>query len=123
MALLQILNLKPPKGFVPAARPAHGAPNSNGGNAGSGAHAEAAKLKGAIERRHRQAYDAWTRLDEAAPKLKKLIGAAKGEQKTQLEAKQKLLAKKAAEAKRALDQAGADLEAIGNPGTRREELI
>ena len=94
MALLQTLNLKPPKGFVPAGRLAHGAPtptassasaappaavatNGHGGNAAAGAHAEAAKLKGAIERRHRQAYDAWTRLDEAAPKLKKLIGAAK----------------------------------------------
>ena len=140
MALLQTLNLKPPKGFVPAGRLAHGAPtptassasaappaavatNGHGGNAAAGAHAEAAKLKGAIERRHRQAYDAWTRLDEAAPKLKKLIAATKGEQKTQLEAKQKLLAKKAAEAKKALDQAGADLEAIDNPGTHREELI
>lgn len=129
MGLLSALNLQAPATARAATTPPVGGPTpppperSGGAAAGSDPRAAAKKLKAAIESQRKTAADAWTRLDAAKPKLKAAVDAARGPAKKALQDKQKLLDKRAGEAKQMLDQAIADLEAIDNPGTRREQLV
>ena len=118
--------LAPPpvkSGDVPAKAPSAGAkPAVNGGD-DAGARKAALAAKGEIERRHREAYAAWTKLAEAEPKVAKLIAASTGPQKAALVAKKKLLDAKIAEANKAVAQLQKDLEALDSPATSREEHV
>ena len=145
MSLLAFFSLKAPPGLamarasmppgtgqsVPSAGAhAPGARSDNGHAAGASAtpggseeRSAALKLKASIEAQHAKATATYSKLDEAEPKLKQLIAAAKGPEKAELEKKQTLLVRTKAEARRTLDQARTDLEAIDSAGTSREELV
>ena len=108
---------------APAKAPAAGAkPAVNGGD-DAGARKAALAAKGVIERKHKEAYAAWTRLAEAEPKVAKLIAASTGPQKAALVAKKKLLDAKIAEANEAVTQLQKDLKALDSPATSRDEHV
>ena len=112
---------------APSARGTNGEGAAKGPSAAKGvsntddARAAAAALEGKIAHEHQSAYAAWSRLADAPPKVAAMIAATKGAQKTDLEAKKKLLDRKVTETKRELDELGADGEALDNPGTARSE--
>jgi hypothetical protein len=99
------------------------APPAAGGDGSSDVRAETFRLKGAIELKHHQACETWSKLHEAQPKMKPAIGTAEGELKEQLEAEETLLVTKTADAKKELDLVIADSEAVDRPATRRDELV
>ncbi len=140
MSLLQALKLPAPSNFVapgsgaappniPVAptggpeRQGGGKPGGKAGSATDGARGEATKLRGAIEAERRQAADLLLRMQKAEPLLKARVDAASGDEKKKLAAQQALLAKNMAEAEKSVKRAEADLEAIDNPGSKREELL
>ena len=141
MSLLSALKLPTPKHFLPpgggapmagpplsgatvTAPPASppGARPDGGGGLGE-PRAEAQRLRGAVETRRRQAADLLLRMQKLDPVLTARVDAAGGPEKPALAAKQALFAKEMAAAEKALARAVADLEAIDNPGTKREELL
>jgi hypothetical protein len=141
MSLLSALNLPPPKHRLPAgagasiglanepAPPAKAAtatepppPKQDGGD-GADARAQALKLRGAIEVRRKQSADLLLRMQKAEPVLKAKVDAATGAEKKALTEKQALFAKEMSAAQRAVERAEGDLEAIDNPGAKREELL
>ncbi len=138
MSLLQALKLPVPKHFLPMATgPAAagggagakpGASNTGGGGAraagdASDLRAQALHLRTEIEAKRKEKADLLLQLQKAEPQLKTLAEAAKGEAKKQLAAKQALVAKKKKEVERDLAEIEADLQAIGNAGSKREELV
>jgi hypothetical protein len=139
MSLLSALNLPTPRHFLPPggaslppppiAAPVAGSPaptkaaDRPNGNGSDDARAEASKLRGAIESRRRQGAELLLRMQKLEPVLKARVEAANGAQKKALAEKQALFAKEMAAAEKAVARAQADLEAIDNPGTKREELL
>ena len=145
MSLLRLLNLPVPKSLLMAQGPAEsgsaqangsavvarpptmGAPQgqaANGSGPGADAvHAEAAKMRGVIEAKRKEAQERLDKLEKLGPVLKQMSDAATGEKKKELAAKQAVLVKKTAETEREIKESIADLEAIDNPGSRREELV
>jgi len=87
------------------------------------ARAQATKLRGAIEAQRKQSADRLLRMQKIEPVLKAKVDAATGDEKKALAGKQALLAKEISAAERAVTRAEADLEAIDNPGSKREELL
>ena len=146
MSLLQLLNLPQPKSFLaPAPSPAmSGAPGplpggpsgasasngakaaeAKGGHGGGEAdvHAEAKKVRAAVEARQAEAAETWKRFDKLTPVLEAKVKAATGEEKKKLLVQQAQFHKKMAEAASTMKEAKADLEAIDNPASGREELV
>ena len=80
-------------------------------------------MRGAVEARRKEAADALLKLQKLEPVLKQMTDAATGEKKKELMAKQAVLVKKTAAAEREIKEVVADLEAIDNPGSKREELV
>jgi hypothetical protein len=142
MSLLQVLNLPLPKRLMPkgpagaaplGAPPVH-AVASGAQAAPPGAHAAPSPgspdlraalgdMKAPIEKRRQAALHAVQELDKAAKALEAKAGSASGDAKKQIAAQQTLVATKRAEYQHTLEEATEDLEAIANPGTRREELV
>jgi hypothetical protein len=81
------------------------------------------KVRASIALQRQKARDTLVKLNGIAPALEQKIAAAKGEEKKKLNAAQAEFEKKKAEAVHAIEQADADLQALGNPATRREELV
>ena len=144
MSLLSALKLPVPKHFLPpgggasmppmngagsaspptkAATSAKGPSTLAGGGDGADPRAEAKKLRGAIEAQRKQSADLLLRMQKAEPVLKAKVDAATGAEKKTLAEKQAVLARQIADAERAVTRAQADLEAIDNPGSKREELM
>jgi hypothetical protein len=146
MSLLQLLNLPQPKYLAlvqggpslssgASAPVASGAAHSNGAkpaeakgaqtNGGGDADvlAEAKKARGAIEARERGARETLIRFNKLSPLLDQKIASATGEAKKKLLEQKGQFDKKTAEAVKTVDQAKADLEAIDNPASGREELV
>lgn len=87
------------------------------------ARAEATKLRGAIEAQRKESAERLLRLQNIEPVLKAKLAVASDVEKKALAEKQALVAKEIAAAENAVKRAMADLEAIDNPGTKREELL
>jgi len=139
MSLLQVLNLPLPKRLMPkggagatpmGAPPVHAV--ASGAHAASEAHATGGSpdvraalvdMKAPIEKRRQAAREAVQKLDKAAELLEAKAQSATGDAKKQIAAQQTLVATKRAEYQHTLEEATDDLEAIANPGTRREELV
>ena len=84
---------------------------------------DAQKLRTAIALQRQKASAMLARLNGVAPALEQKIAAANGDAKNKLAAARAEFEKKKTEAVHAIEQADADLEALGNPATRREELV
>jgi hypothetical protein len=84
--------------------------------------AEAKKARGAIEAREKEAREALVKLKKLAPLLEQKIGAATGDAKKKLLDQKGQFGKRTAETMKAVNQAKADLDAIDNPASGREEL-
>lgn len=138
MSLLQALKLPVPKYFLPmtsgpaapvatpAAKPGpSGIATASAPGAAEGAdlRAQALHLRTQIEAQRKQKADLLLQLQKAGPQLEILAKAAQGEAKKEVAAKQALVAKKKSETERDLARIEADLEAIGDGGTKREELV
>ncbi|MGZ5236118.1 MAG: hypothetical protein ACXWCV_07405 [Caldimonas sp.] len=106
-----------PQAAKPAA--AHG---GNGADA-SDVRAEAKKVRGAIAAREKEAKEALARLIKLAPLLDQKIEAATGEAKKKLLEQKGQFDKRTTETMKAINEAKADLEAIDNPASGREELV
>ena len=138
MSLLQALNLPAAKFLPPGGRSLASPPVSastavpppnakvadkpTGGDA-SDPRAEALKVRGAIEVRRKQTAELLLRMQKIEPVLKAKLAAATGDEKNQLANQQALLGRKIADAERVVTRSEADLEAIDNPGSKREELV
>jgi len=113
---------------VPASGPSGPAASSTAAPAGGNdsapdARAAAAKLRARIEEERKRAAAEWKQLQAAQLNLQERLAAAQGEEKSKLEALQKQLEPKAADAKKTFDRAVADLEAIDSPATKQEQLV
>jgi hypothetical protein len=87
------------------------------------ARSEATKLRGAIEAQGKQSAEQLLRMQKLEPVLKAKVDAATGDEKQALAEKQARLAKEIKAAEGVVTRADADLKAIDNPGTKREELL
>lgn len=84
---------------------------------------EAAKLRRSIEASRKQAQEKLAQVHAVGAALEKKIAAANGAEKKELTGKRALLQQRNDEAVGAIERADADLEALANPSTRREELV
>src|SRR5450755_44416 len=142
MSLLQWLNLPVPKHLAlvqggPSISPGSSASVASGAapprgskqetksadGGGADVHAEAKKARGAIEARENEARETLIRFNKLSPLLDQKIDAATGEAKKKLLEQKGQFDKRTAEAVKTVDQAKADLEAIDNPASGREELV
>ena len=139
MSLLQVLKLPVPPAFLPTGgavappplpsvqpkEPERGGAKAGDKPVGGGddARAEALKVRAAIEARRKETADLLLRMQKAEPVLKARLDAASGDEKKKLAEQQALLSRKMADAERSLKRAQADLDAIDNPGSKREELL
>lgn len=139
MSLLSVLNLPVPKRLLaprekaaaqsptphPTALPSPPAKTADkpARSDASDVRAEALELRGAIETRRKQTAELLLRMQRAEPVLKARLDAASGDEKKRLADQRALLGKKIADAERAITRAETDLEAIDNPGSKREELL
>ena len=84
---------------------------------------DAAALRASIEASRRKARETLVRVQAIGTILEKKIAATSGAEKKALIANRALLKSKSDEAVGAIDRADADLEALANPASRREDLV
>ena len=84
---------------------------------------DAQKIRASIALQRQKARETLAKLDGITPALEQRIVAAQGDEKKKLAAAQAEFEKKKTQAVHAIEQADADLEALDNPATRREELV
>ncbi|MEO5883816.1 MAG: hypothetical protein ABIQ06_15470 [Caldimonas sp.] len=84
---------------------------------------DAAALRASIDASRRKAREKLVRVQEIATVLDKKIAATSGAEKRALIANRALLKNKSDEAVGAIERADADLEAVANPASRREDLV
>lgn len=87
------------------------------------ARSTASKFRGQVEAQRKESAERLLRMQKLEPVLKAKVDAATGNEKKALAEKQALLAKEIGAAERAVARSKADLEAIDNPGSKREELL
>jgi hypothetical protein len=80
-------------------------------------------LKAQIEHHLKTKREEWSKLTDAEPKVAKLVAAATGAQKKDLEDKKKKLEQRIAVAQKEIDELDKDAEALDNPGTKNEEYV